>query len=399
MARAERLESSVVPTVRPSTRPPTPLRPGLVGWLEQAPGHLRDLATIIDMLPDVLFKCEKRADGKIYWLLNEGRLAEEFGLTTEKVRGKPLEELFPPPVVEHMLPHFERCFEGEAHDFVNELGGRFFYHYPQPIYREDGSVEAVVGFISEVTGLKRAEDEIRRLNQELEARVQELETANRQLEAYSYSVSHDLRNPLATMDATAHLLASQFSSTSPRAAAQFDRLSRSVRRMDGLIDDILTLAKATRGELRREKLDLTNLAREVCDELGAMRPERTLDVRIDAGLLAVGDPRLVRVVFENLFSNAWKYTQNTERPVIEFSVAHHPTREIFCVRDNGAGFDMAHAEKLFNAFERAHAETEFAGMGVGLATVRRIVRAHGGEIWAEGEPGKGASFFFTLAGA
>lgn len=381
---------------RPSTIPMKASVGGLVGWLEEEPKRIRDLATIVDMLPDVLFKCEKRADGKIYWLLNEGKLAEEFGLTTDKVKDKSLDQIFPPHVVPVLLEHFERCFAGEAHEFVNELYGRYFYHYPQPVFDDAGRVRAVVGFISEVTTLKAAEQEILRLNHELEARVRELETANRQLEAYSYSVSHDLRGPLAVMRATLYMLNRSLADSDPEVRAKLERLDRSTRRMDSLIDDILALAKATRGELRRVDVDLSELAEEVVLELRLRDPNRDVHVSIAHGLRAKGDPRLLRVVLDNLFSNAWKYTGQAPKPRIELRAVPGQAPPAFVVEDNGAGFDSSQSEKLFTAFERFHQEHEFDGNGVGLATVRRILVAHGGDIWAQSVPGHGASFFFSV---
>jgi PAS domain S-box-containing protein len=368
---------------------------GLSGWLFEQPDRARDLGTIVAMLPDVVFKCEKRADGKIYWLLNEGKLAEEFGLTTDKIRGKSLEELFPPHVTPHLREHFERCFAGEAHEFVNELGGRYFKHFPQPVFDADGRVKAVVGFISEVTNLKLAEEEIRRLNRELEARVRELEIANRQLEAYSYSVSHDLRSPLTTIILVADQLARELRDARPEARAEVERLQEAAVRMDLLIGDILSLARATRGVIHREQVDLSVQAQEVIAELRLRGPDQ-FEVVIEPDLRAAGEPRLLRVVIENLLSNAWKYSRKAQAPRIEFRAEPGRGPSAFLVRDNGVGFDMNQAKTLFQAFERLHADREFEGTGVGLATVRRILVAHGGDIFVESAPGQGATFHFSI---
>jgi PAS domain S-box-containing protein len=386
-----------MPTV-PNTMindPMTAREGGLSGWLFEQPDRARDLGTIVAMLPDVVFKCEKRADGKIYWLLNEGKLAEEFGLTTEKIRGKSLEELFPPHVTPHLLEHFERCFAGEAHEFVNELGGRYFKHFPQPVFDADGRVKAVVGFISEVTNLKLAEEEIRRLNRELEGRVQELEIANRQLEAYSYSVSHDLRSPLTTIILVADQLARELRDARPETRVEVERLQESAVRMDLLIGDILSLARATRGVIHREQVDLSAQAQEVIAELRLRGPE-PFEAVIEPDLRAAGEPRLLRVVIENLLSNARKYSRKAPAPRIEFRADPDRGPSAFLVRDNGVGFDMNQAKQLFQAFERLHGDREFEGTGVGLATVRRILVAHGGDIFVESAPGQGATFHFSV---
>lgn len=385
-----------VPPRAPSN-PPTAMRDtGLSDWIANKPDRARDLARIVSMLPDVIFKCEKGADGRIYWRLNEGQLAEQFGLTTEKIEGKPLEELFPPPAVERLLPHFERCFEGEAHEFVNELGGRYFKHFPQPVFGPDGKVEYVVGFITDVTNIVKADEEIRRLNEELHARVKELETANRQLEAFSYSVSHDLRTPLAVIGMTAHTLKRELSDAAPRIVAGLERLERGAKRMDSLIDDIMSMAKATRGEMQRVPINLSALAEEVIAEFRLVEPSRDVTTRIETNLAANGDPRLVRVVVENLLSNAWKYTGNSDAALIEVFAASDRGPGVVAVRDNGAGFDMSQESKLFKAFERLHGANEFAGTGIGLATVRRILLAHGGDISVESALGQGATFYFSL---
>jgi signal transduction histidine kinase len=371
-------------------------RTALSQWIVQEPDRARDLATIVAMLPDVVFRCEKRADGKIHWTLNEGKLAEEFGVTTDKVEGKTLDQLFPPEVAANLLPHFERCFAGEAHEFVHELGGRYFKHFPQPVFDARGRVQAVVGFISEVTNLKTAEAEIRRLNGELAARVEDLQVANRQLEAYSYSVSHDLRTPLSTIMMIADRLDGMLRDARPEIRTFVEDLQQTAERMDLLMAGILALAKATRGTLKRQKVDLTALAEEVITELRGREPESAFEALIDPGLSATGEPQLLRAVLENLLSNAWKYSRTVPAPRIEFRANPRKGASAFLVRDNGVGFDASHARQLFRAFERLHDDCQFEGTGVGLAAVRRIIAAHGGDIAVESAPGKGATFFFTI---
>lgn len=360
-------------------------------------GSASQLLTIIRTLPDVIFQCEKRADGKIYWTLNEGKLAEEFHLTTDEVKGKPLETLFPPDVVAKLLPEFERAFRGEAHEFTNELFGRHFKHYPQPVFGPDGRVQYVVGFISEVTNLVRAEQQIFRLNEDLAARLAELAVANKELESFSYSVSHDLRTPLTAVDTHTQLMLER---DAPRlsegAKESLVRVRAAVKQMDQLISDILRLSRSATEQLVKESCDLGALARTVALEIQELDAKRKVEWAITDGAVAQADPRLMRVVLQNLLGNAWKYTAKTRRPRIEFGMKTQEGGPVYYVRDNGAGFDMKDAARLFQAFSRLHPATEYTGTGVGLATVKRILQRHGGRIWAEAAPGKGAAFYFTL---
>ncbi len=364
-----------------------------------------DLAAIVRLLPDVVFKCEKRADGKIYWLLNEGKLAEEFGVSTEQVRGRCLEEIFPPDVVKRILPEFERSFAGEANEFVNEMHGRFFYHFPQPVFGDDGEVTAVVGFISEVTSLKEAEAQVQSLNAALKTRVDELATANRQLqiankqlEAFSYSVSHDLRNPLGTMSLLVQQMAAHPERLDGRTQKAVAALGRTTKRMDQLIDDVMRVAKATGGELKREDVDLSQLARRVVGDLIRREPGRDVQISIADDAHGDCDLRLTEIVLENLLGNAVKYTRKNTSTAISFGQVMINGELAFFVGDNGVGFDPREAGRLFVPFERLHDETDFEGTGVGLATVHRVIDAHGGKIWAESAPGCGATFYFTLGG-
>lgn len=248
--------------------------------------------------------------------------------------------------------------------------------------------------------------ELRRLrldNAALERRVREhageLEAANKDLEAFSHSVSHDLRAPLVTIDGfTAHLQ-KEADALSPAGRERLRRVRNSVKRMGQLIDDMLYLAKVTRAELHRESADLTLMARDIVAELRAHYPAHTVDFVMPPSVPAVCDLRLMRIALANLLGNAWKFTGRREGARVEFSVSDTPgIGLVYLVQDNGAGFDMAHASNvLFRPFERLHASADFPGTGIGLATVQRIVERHGGRLWAEAAVGQGASFYFTLA--
>ncbi|HEX8962413.1 MAG TPA: PAS domain S-box protein [Rhodocyclaceae bacterium] len=258
-------------------------------------------------------------------------------------------------------------------------------------------VECVLVFIHDVTERLRAEAEIRQLNAELEARVArrtaELSDANRELESFAYSISHDLRAPLRGIDGFSRLLQEEYGGRLDSQGCEYlTRVRRAAQRLGTLIDDLLELSRVSRHEMRRVEVDLSALARDIVVDLHHGEPDRQVAVVIAPHCTAHGDPQLLRVLLENLLGNAWKYSRRTENPRIEFG----RDEAGYFVRDNGAGFDMAYAEKLFMPFQRLHNPADFEGSGIGLASAARVVRRHGGSIWAEGHPGSGAVFRFTL---
>ncbi|HEV8537608.1 MAG TPA: PAS domain S-box protein [Bacteroidota bacterium] len=263
---------------------------------------------------------------------------------------------------------------------------------------EIGGSPALLSIVYDITERKKAEGEILLLNKELAKRLTELDVVNRELEAFSYSVSHDLRAPLRSIDGFSQALLEDFEPVlNDRGKDYLKRVRTSSQRMAQLIDDLLNLSRITRAEMRHEKVNLSEIAETIATELQRAQPDRRVEFRIAKNVLAEGDPRLLRIVMDNLMNNSWKYTNKRPAAVIEFGINHQTDRPAFFVRDDGAGFEMKYAQKLFGAFQRLHGMDEFPGSGIGLATVQRIIHRHGGNIWAEGKVDEGATFHFTLS--
>ncbi|MBS3916694.1 MAG: PAS domain S-box protein [Sulfuritalea sp.] len=269
------------------------------------------------------------------------------------------------------------------------------------LYGEDGSLTAVLALVTDISERKTHERELQRLQEELEQRVVErtraLQTANRELEAFSYSVSHDLRAPLRAINGFSHALTEEYGHLLDENGKNYlARVRAGSERMGELIDNLIELSRLSRREMAIAPVNLSAIADEVAAELRDGEPSRQVEWVIAPELQASGDAVLLRVMLMNLLGNAWKYTARGVEARIEFGLSDSPGRRAFFIRDNGAGFDMAHAGKLFGAFQRLHSPAEYPGNGIGLATVARIIHRHGGEVWAEGRPGEGATFYFTL---
>jgi signal transduction histidine kinase len=245
--------------------------------------------------------------------------------------------------------------------------------------------------------IARMAEGLRRKDERIHAQLTELQASNRELEAFSYSVSHDLRAPLRSIDGFSQALLEDYADSLPAEGAEYlGYLREASQQMGVLIDDLIRLSRLTRDELHSEEVDLSALARQAAEELRSREPDRAVELRIQPQVQAVGDPRLLRHVFQNLLGNAWKFTSRNPQARIEFGVQDGAGESRYFVRDNGVGFDMAYAKRLFSPFQRLHAKSEFEGSGIGLSLVQRVVRRHGGRVWAEAQPDRGATFYFTL---
>jgi light-regulated signal transduction histidine kinase (bacteriophytochrome) len=267
---------------------------------------------------------------------------------------------------------------------------------------DEGRPIRLIGTIQDITERKMAEAQIRRMNEELERRVKErtaqLEIANQELEAFSYSVSHDLRGPLRGIDGFSRALLDDYQDRMDESGKHYlNRIQSGAQRMGQLIDDILKLSRINRSELDRMEIDLSQMCGKILENLAREAPDRTMEIAVQPGLTVQADRRLMLVALENMLGNAWKFTSRCERPRIEVNETTSPEGDrILFIRDNGAGFDMQYVGKIFDAFQRLHSTDEFEGTGIGLAIVQRIIHRHGGRIWAEAEIERGATFFFTL---
>ena len=300
--------------------------------------------------------------------------------------------------------HLLLCFEdGLPHrreaDAPEKDGGRTIHVeiISTPLRDSSGKIVAGIESVRNITRRKETEQSILNLNADLRQKTQELSALNHDLKTFSYSLSHDLKTPLTIIYSSAQILHDTRSSQLDETGGYLlEQIILAGERMDQLLDAMLQLAHHAQMGLELEEINLSMMVKEIISAQRASAPDRSIRYTIADGLVRSGDPRLIRSVLENLLGNAWKYTRHTDDPVIEFGCTIHDGVESCFVRDNGAGFDMQKAEKLFRPFQRLHSQEEFEGNGVGLATAQQIIHRHGGRIWAEGRPGEGATFFFIL---
>jgi PAS domain S-box-containing protein len=253
--------------------------------------------------------------------------------------------------------------------------------------------------IRDATQRKLFEADIQKLNEDLSQRAAQLENANKELESFSYSVSHDLRAPLRSIDGFSHAILEDYRELLPAEALDhLNRIRNATQRMAQLIDDLLDFSRLSRTTLQPRFFNLSQMVNEIAGALQENHSEQKVSLSVEPDLMTEADPRLLHIALENLINNAWKFTSKIDHAKIEFGQLNKARERTFFLRDNGVGFDMAYADKLFGVFQRLHAVSEFPGTGVGLATVKRIINIHGGQIWADAEEGHGATFYFTLNG-
>jgi PAS domain S-box-containing protein len=361
-----------------------------------------ELDGLLESTPDAIVIVGR--DGRI--TTSNSQSEHLFGFSRQELIGQAVALLVPERYRQRQQKHLDAYFHDstepppaaslelyavrkDGHEFPVEMATK-------PLFSDDSKLLTCA--IRDISHRKQIEQQITNLNEQLEARASQLEDANRELEAFSYSVSHDLRAPLQTIDGFTRIVIEDYSEQLDRDGLDYlDRVRNGCRRMSEIVDALLVLAKMTRAELKHTDADLTAVARTVAQELAQRAPGRTVEFAIADGLTAHCDAQLVRVVFENLLGNAWKFSAKHERARIEVGTIPQPSGDrVFFVRDDGAGFDMARAKRLFTAFKRLHDQSDFSGTGIGLATVQRIIHRHGGKIWAEGAVERGATFCFTL---
>jgi PAS domain S-box-containing protein len=355
--------------------------------------HRFQLAAIVDSSDDAIIG--KSLDCIIMsWNRGAERL---FGYAADEAIGKPIAMLLPPGRIGEgpdIVARIQRGERVESFETVRRRkdGGNLDVSVTiSAIHDSRGNVIGASKVARDISARKRAEEALARAKEAAEA-------ASHDLESFSYSVAHDLRAPLRGIDGFSQVLLEDYADKLDAEGQRYlGRVRESAQHMAQLIESLLALARVTRDDIRREPVDLSALARATAERLSAAQPERTVEVVIDERLTGEGDGRLLGLVLENLFSNAWKFTRNQPAARIELGRRGDGMETVFFLRDNGAGFDMTFASKLFGVFQRLHAPSEFEGTGIGLATVQRILTRHGGRIWAEGKVGQGATFFFTLA--
>jgi PAS domain S-box-containing protein len=343
-----------------------------------------------------------------YMLINE-EYERLFNVSREDILGLKDHDLFPVEIADEFRANDLAAAKSGGPVQFEEIapgddGPHTYLTIKFPLIGADGEPYAVCGISTDITDRKRAEQEVKLFNVKLEQRVRErtaeLEASTKELDAFAYSVSHDLRAPLRSLHGFSQLLLEDYSDQlDETGVAHLRRLQVNATLMAQLLDDLLRLSRTTRVELRRQSIDVSAMAETILQDLAAEEPDRSVKLLVEPGLRDHGDLHLVRLALQNLIANAWKFT--AQEPVAEITIGSviRDSQQVFFIRDNGAGFDPRFESKLFEPFQRLHSATDFEGSGIGLAIVQRVVLRHGGAIWAESVPGKGATFFFTLTTA
>jgi PAS domain S-box-containing protein len=348
--------------------------------------------SLAENIPDIV----TRYDRDLRHIFANTEASKAAGIPPEAFIGKTnLEIGMDPEQVEFWTKHIRNVFvtgKPETMEFPWNApdGPRFQQTVITPEFDTDGSVKTVLCVTHNLTELKRTEEALRKYTSELEA-------VNKELEAFSYSVSHDLRAPLRTLDGFSEMILEDYGGKLDEAGKDYlVRIRKASHTMSQLIDDILKLSRISRAEMYRDKVNLSSLVKSIVEEIKTNQPERQAEFIIVPETMVEGDKNLLQIALRNLLENAWKYTGKKDAARIEFGCTQHDEEKVYFIRDNGIGFDMQYKDKLFQPFQRLHTGSEYPGTGIGLATVQRVIRRHNGRIWAESEIGKGTTFYFTL---
>jgi PAS domain S-box-containing protein len=389
--------------------------------------------TIIDNLPNGLIHI---LDPDFRYVFNAGEGMAKVGLTNGILVGKTIYDILGLETGEKVAGHYRRVLEGEAVRFEGNYGGQEFIVHAAPLRNNQGEVSQILTLsfiiterkqseeklrlaqvelqqlleesdlsrrtlLSVVEDQKQTEEKLQQLNLELESRVRErtiqLEMTNKELEAFAYSVSHDLRAPLRALDGFSSALITDYQTQLDTQGRHYlTRIQEASHRMGQLIEDLLRLSRITRREMAREQVNISQIVQKIASELTRQNPDRKVEFEIVPDVIVDADPNLMRIALENLLNNAFKFTSHRDCGHILFGKTDQNGESIYYIRDDGAGFSMEYADKLFTPFQRLHSAQEFPGTGIGLVTVQRIIAKHGGRIWPEASPGTGATFYFTL---
>lgn len=360
------------------------------------------LRAVIDNIDAVI--CMKDANGT-YRLVNR-RFETLSGMTQDQIRGRTDSEIFQPEYAQRFHGNdLQVLSSGESMEYQETVkqgdGERSYHSIKVPLKDAGGEVYGLCCLSTDITAAKRLEQALGRQREKLEARMDrrtaQLRRINGELEAFSYSVSHDLQAPLRAVNRFSSLLVENYHHKLDERGLDFlARIQSASQKMAGMINALLDLSKISAQKLHKAPVDLTRLANEVVAELAHAEPGRKVRVTIQDHMMTDGDPDLLKIALTNLLGNAWKYTGRISEATIDVGQAEHNGQKMFYVRDNGAGFDMAYQDQLTMPFQRLHSDREFTGTGIGLSTVARIIDRHDGTFWGEGEPGKGATFWFSL---
>ncbi|HYC56673.1 MAG TPA: ATP-binding protein [Candidatus Binatia bacterium] len=363
----------------------------------------RFFATIVENLPNMIFV----KDARELRFVRFNRAGEELlGIPREQMIGKNDHDFFPGEQSDFFLSKDREVLAGgvmvdiaEEPIHTRHRGTRILHTKKIPILDEHGQPLYLLGISEDITEQKQARSEMERLNETLRQQSTVLAEVVEDMQSFSYSVSHDLRAPLRSIDGFCHMLLEEHAHALEASGRDaLTRVRAAAQRMGSLIDGLLALSRLSRSELRREKVDLALMARRVAEDLRPQPSPANARLQVPEHLEAVGDPLLVETLMRNLLDNAFKFSAGAEQACVEVGAVSIGGEAAYFVRDNGIGFDPAYADRLFRTFERLDNARDFDGSGIGLATVARIVRRHGGKVWAEGAPERGATVYFTLAG-